>query len=643
MAFVRHCRFQYRAIAAIVERVEALADGQALDDLSQGELKLFQGALLFWGGHMTEARKRLLAADELIPSTYGTGAGLVQTYIALTGQALGQSSRVLHALDARIAAAQGLPAKYRANLANARSLVHLLSGDLEQVTQGAHLVFGIANQRDLAINYAWGHCVAASAHFRALQLHAAVPHFLSVLDYRYAVQLRAAVDAMAGLALTYQSLRQGPAADSVADDMLAYAQEGDDLDLLSVAQSARARLALHRGDLDAAIRWALSHEAAIDAPSLLVWIENPAITRARVLVAIGGDESYREAATLLAAIAERIRKLHNVCQQIDVLVLSSLALGGVGQPENALGALRQAVRLGQRGGWMFPFAEAGPSVTPLLHRLAVDHRPDARSRAYLARVIATVDRGDASPDGPAVEGQQVVRADAARLVESLTVRELDILECLTKRLRTKEIARELSISEETVKFHLKNLYRKLGVSGRQEVARCAQSLQYLLGAACNVKCIRPGSEVRARARARAGRRRGEGAKGRIATPRSMRLSASAAGFARPRASRARFGSCSGMATGARRATPFGCLPGFCGRRDGSCPSFGKGSCGVAVCGWHGVHDRSARRAAARGRGRYIDDSEPLGRSPSPVAARGLRESSGALTAAAGRRHPGLWR
>jgi LuxR family maltose regulon positive regulatory protein len=62
-------------------------------------------------------------------------------------------------------------------------------------------------------------------------------------------------------------------------------------------------------------------------------------------------------------------------------------------------------------------------------------------------------------------------------------RELDILECLTKRLRNKEIARQRSISEETVKFHLKTLYRKLGVSGRQEVAGRAESLQHLLSAA----------------------------------------------------------------------------------------------------------------------------------------------------------------
>ncbi|MFZ1538992.1 MAG: hypothetical protein WAT23_16630, partial [Chromatiaceae bacterium] len=383
MAFVRHYRHQYRAIALIVQRLEAMSDDEAFDDLSQGELKLFQGALLFWGGHLTEARERLLAADALIAPTYGTAAGLVQVYIALTGQALGQSSRVLQDLDERIGAAQELPAKYRANLANARSLVHLLSGDLEQVIQGAHLVFTIANERDLANNYAWGHYVAASAHFRALQLDAAVPHFLSVLDHRYVVQPRAAVDAMAGLALAYQSLQQGPAADAVADDMLAYAKQGNDLDLLYVAQSARARLALNRGDTDAASRWALSHEVAVDAASLVVWLENPAITRARVLVAIEAYDTYREAATLLAALAEGTRKRHNVCQQIDILVLRSLALDGLGQPEKALSALRQAVRLGQRGGWMRPFAEAGSSLAPLLHRLAAGPGPDHRDRAYL--------------------------------------------------------------------------------------------------------------------------------------------------------------------------------------------------------------------------------------------------------------------
>ena len=45
---------------------------------------------------------------------------------------------------------------------------------------------------------------------------------------------------------------------------------------------------------------------------------------------------------------------------------------------------------------------------------------------------------------------------------------------------TKEIAARLSISIQTVNFHLKNLYRKLGVSNRREAAAKATGRWFLL-------------------------------------------------------------------------------------------------------------------------------------------------------------------
>jgi DNA-binding CsgD family transcriptional regulator len=51
---------------------------------------------------------------------------------------------------------------------------------------------------------------------------------------------------------------------------------------------------------------------------------------------------------------------------------------------------------------------------------------------------------------------------------ALTPRERDVLERLATGARTREIARQLEISEPTVKRHLTNLYRKLGVTNRVE-------------------------------------------------------------------------------------------------------------------------------------------------------------------------------
>jgi DNA-binding NarL/FixJ family response regulator len=53
----------------------------------------------------------------------------------------------------------------------------------------------------------------------------------------------------------------------------------------------------------------------------------------------------------------------------------------------------------------------------------------------------------------------------------LTDRELEILRAVTRGLPNKAIAKELWITEQTVKFHLGNAFKKLGVTNRTEAAR----------------------------------------------------------------------------------------------------------------------------------------------------------------------------
>jgi DNA-binding NarL/FixJ family response regulator len=55
----------------------------------------------------------------------------------------------------------------------------------------------------------------------------------------------------------------------------------------------------------------------------------------------------------------------------------------------------------------------------------------------------------------------------------LSERELTILKALATGLSNKQIAKQLWLAEQTVKFHLTNIYRKLDVSSRTEAIRCA--------------------------------------------------------------------------------------------------------------------------------------------------------------------------
>lgn len=60
------------------------------------------------------------------------------------------------------------------------------------------------------------------------------------------------------------------------------------------------------------------------------------------------------------------------------------------------------------------------------------------------------------------------------LLQSLTDRETQVLKGLTEGKSNKEIARDLDLSEPTVKLHVKTLYRKIGVQNRTQAALVAR-------------------------------------------------------------------------------------------------------------------------------------------------------------------------
>lgn len=57
------------------------------------------------------------------------------------------------------------------------------------------------------------------------------------------------------------------------------------------------------------------------------------------------------------------------------------------------------------------------------------------------------------------------------LAETLTPRETEVLQLLSRGLANKQIARELEISEHTVKFHISSIYAKLWATNRAEAVR----------------------------------------------------------------------------------------------------------------------------------------------------------------------------
>jgi two-component system nitrate/nitrite response regulator NarL len=70
----------------------------------------------------------------------------------------------------------------------------------------------------------------------------------------------------------------------------------------------------------------------------------------------------------------------------------------------------------------------------------------------------------------AVQRQEVKNQLSQSRLSSLTQREIELLRLVQNSRSNKEIAYALNLSEGTVKVHLNNMFRKLGVSSRAELA-----------------------------------------------------------------------------------------------------------------------------------------------------------------------------
>ena len=93
--------------------------------------------------------------------------------------------------------------------------------------------------------------------------------------------------------------------------------------------------------------------------------------------------------------------------------------------------------------------------------------PDAPSEE-LGAAVAAVAQGLTVLPKTLAERLLDEPAAVEELSEPLTARESEVLDLLGHGLSNKMIARELHISEHTVKFHISSLYSKLGVSNRAE-------------------------------------------------------------------------------------------------------------------------------------------------------------------------------
>jgi LuxR family maltose regulon positive regulatory protein len=144
-------------------------------------------------------------------------------------------------------------------------------------------------------------------------------------------------------------------------------------------------------------------------------------------------------------------------------LLDALALDALAEHDTAARSLERALDLAEPAGLRRMIVAHGGAIGPLLRRHI---RHDTAHPAMVGDLLETIERG----------GRPARRPVPTVLAEPLTEREQAILGYLPSLMSNQEIAGALMISVNTVKTHLKAIYRKLDAPGRREAVQRAREL-----------------------------------------------------------------------------------------------------------------------------------------------------------------------
>jgi LuxR family transcriptional regulator, maltose regulon positive regulatory protein len=181
------------------------------------------------------------------------------------------------------------------------------------------------------------------------------------------------------------------------------------------------------------------------------------VSKARLLLVVGDADGA------LATVAGPVEADTTImCERA---VVSALAHNVTGDRREALSAIEEALGLAEPENMRRPFLEAGSAV---IRELLAEHlRRSPSHRWFATEILRRLD---------GTRGNGAVPAD---LLEPLSGREQEVLHYLPTMMSNADIAGELFVSVNTVKTHVKSIYRKLDATRRQDAVGRARQLHLL--------------------------------------------------------------------------------------------------------------------------------------------------------------------
>ena len=475
-------KWQLVAQSKVLHQVEELINAGSTETLTLDDQQRLRGQILviraqhaYFRNQPVQALNYLREALPLFPSSWSFLQGACILYLGLSMIASGEGKAAEQMLLDRYTSLSNKADSVALRILQTLCFYYLNEGLLEQARQTASTMLQQANRAELNILRGWGHYFLGLTYYQWNDLDMAAHHFKEIVDHIFNQQQITARNGVAGLALVYEARGESAEARKVLEALSQSDIERVEHEEVET-RALYARFLLLQGDLVEAYRWADAFTTPPpDQP--LLWIENPHVIKARILLARRADSDLRLAIQILDALYEIAERTCNTRYKIELNALRALVLDAQGETDQAETILKQVLDLARPGGFIRVFVDLGVPMQRLLREIAQqDH-----SVEVIHRILAAFPDGGNNLDSGASPAQprRHPPPGISTLAEPLTPRELEVLTLLREPLSIKEIALKLNISYATAKRHTINLYGKLGVNQRWNAVARAEELNIL--------------------------------------------------------------------------------------------------------------------------------------------------------------------
>jgi LuxR family maltose regulon positive regulatory protein len=406
------------------------------------------------------AEEALASLPEVAIDARATAIGLKAVAI----QALGDLQKAVQVLDS-IIISPTLSDVSKIQPFIGLAIVYHAEAQLVQLSQvlSRFLTFAMNLGNPNALSFA--NKTAGVLYYEWNDLDRASDHFTTTLEHRYQSNFMATFDASLGVARIHLVRGLVEKAQAVIDELRTETLRVKSLDLMGSLEAFQAYLWLVQGNTLAALNWARSITPGTVHESILL-SEVADLTRAYILIEIGSHEELIETVGILRKKLEDAQKSHFVLRNIQTRIHLALAYERLGQRDNALNELEQALLMAQPGVLIRSFTDRGPVVLSLLNEL----KSANVDLLYLEQII------ESFPDS---EFSAKPRMEQELVDILLTPRQSEILILLKRGYSYQEIADDIGVSLNTVKKHVSNIYEKLEVSNRQQAIYKANAIGIL--------------------------------------------------------------------------------------------------------------------------------------------------------------------